>query len=130
MDSRKRYRKRAGQAVTAVQLNLQTSGFTYDKWGGVQTCKPGDWIVDNEGEIYSVDSASFAQTYQEVGPGRFVKIGTVWAEVAASAGEIRTKEGLTRYNPGDFLVFNNPDGSDGYSMTAERFHALYEEINE
>ncbi len=129
MPLRKRYRKRATQPVTAVQLNLEMSGFTYHKWGGVQTSKAGDWIVDNGGEVYTVDAESFARTYVQTSPGRYVKSAPVWAEIARGDGEIRTKEGTTRYRAGDYLVFNNEDGSDGYSMSAERFIALYEQFD-
>lgn len=127
---RKCYRKRADQLVTAVRLNLDTSGFEYRKWGSLQRCKAGDWIVENGGEVYTVDAESFSRTYVEVGPGRYFKAGRVWAERAKSGGEIRTKEGQTHYSAGDYLVFNDQDGSDGYSMPAERFLTLYEEMDE
>lgn len=128
MGLRKRYRKRPNQLVTAAQLNLDTAGFTYRKWGAMQHCKPGDWLVDNAGEIYTVDAQSFARTYVQTSPGRYSKSGAVWEEVAAVAGAIPTKEGKTHYNPGDYLVFNDSDETDAYSVTAARFEALYEEI--
>jgi hypothetical protein len=55
-------------------------------------CKPGDWLVSNDGDTHSVDHESFARTYQATGPGMYVKITPVWAEVARAAGEVRTKE--------------------------------------
>jgi hypothetical protein len=45
MDARQRYVRRASQFVIAVQVDLETDGFTYEKWGGAQTCKRGDWLV-------------------------------------------------------------------------------------
>ena len=42
MKNLRRYIKKADQFVIAVQLNLDTDGFTYDKWGSVQKCKKGD----------------------------------------------------------------------------------------
>ena len=51
MAARQKYLKREQAAVAAIQLNLETDGFTYRKWGGEQTCKPGDWIVDNGGDV-------------------------------------------------------------------------------
>lgn len=113
-----------------MQLNLDTAGFTYMKWGAMQQCKAGDWIVDNAGEIYTVDAQSFAASYEQTSPGRYIKSGVVWAEIAAAAGAIRTKEGKTHYNAGDYLVFNNGDEADAYSMPAARFEALYEEFIE
>jgi len=110
MSARRKYVKRATQFVVAVQLDLDTDGFTYRKWGGTQACKPGDWLVSNDGDTYTVDRETFARTYQPTGPGTYVKITPVWAEVARAAGEIRTKEGSTRYGVGDYLVYNEPDG--------------------
>ena len=45
---------------------------------------------------------------------------------AGSAGSIKTKEGETHYLAGDYLVYNNPDHSDGYAVSAEKFDAIYE----
>ena len=61
-----KYVKRPDQAVVAVQVSLESSGFTYEKWGATQQCKPGDWLVDNDGDVYTVDQSSFARTYQKV----------------------------------------------------------------
>jgi hypothetical protein len=63
MGERKRYRRRPGQPVVAVQLKLDTEGFKYRKWGEEQRCKANDWIVDNDGDVYTVDADSFARTY-------------------------------------------------------------------
>jgi hypothetical protein len=122
----KRYRRRERTEISAVQLSLNTDGFTYEKWGGTQRCSAGDWIVDNQGDVYTVAAESFARTYRCVGPGRYVKHARVWAEQATGSGTVTTKEGSTRFSAGDFIVHNARDGSDGYAMTKERFHALYE----
>ncbi|MCL4846856.1 MAG: hypothetical protein KJ066_10005 [Acidobacteria bacterium] len=126
MADRRKYRKRANQAVVAVQLALDTAGFTYEKWGGTQTCKAGDWIVDNDGDVYTVDRTTFERTYRDVGEGRFVKTTPVWAEVAREAGQVQTKEGVTHYDAGDYLVFNEEDGGDAYAVSAAKFEAMYE----
>ena len=123
--NRHRYMRRSGNPVVAVRLALQTEGFVYQKWGGEQRAKAGDWIVDNEGEIYTVDADVFARTYRQTGPGAYVKTTPIWAERATSAGSIQTKEGVTHYNAGDYLVSNNSDGSDEYAITAEKFESLY-----
>ena len=123
---RLKYVKRPQQTVVAVQLALETSGFSYEKWGATQTCKPGDWIVSNEGETYTVDQASFARTYRPVSPGVYLKATPVWAEVATAAGTVPTKEGETRYEAGDYLVFNEEQGGDGYAVPADAFNAMYE----
>ncbi len=126
MKNRRLYYKRPEQAVTAVQLELDTTGFNYHKWGAEQCCKQGDWLVDNHGDIYTIDADTFAKTYREISPGRFVKTTPVWAEIADSDGSIKTKEGESHYRSGDFLVFNNEDGTDGYCVSAEKFLAMYQ----
>lgn len=126
MNPRSRYRKRADLAVTAIPLALDTAGFTYRKWGGEQCCKAGDWLVDNEGDIYSVDAQVFERTYRRVGPGRYVKSTPVWAEVATAAGSVATKEGVSHYQAGDYLVANQADGDDAYCIGRAKFEAMYE----
>jgi hypothetical protein len=122
---RRRYLRRPDRPVTAVQLALDTDGFVYRKWGAEQRAKPGDWIVDNDGDVYTVDSDVFMRTYQKTAAGAYVKTTPVWAERVSHAGSVKTKEGSTQYQPGDYLVSNNPDGSDEYAMTAEKFESLY-----
>ena len=126
MSDRRKYLKRASQSVVAVKLALDTAGFTYQKWGGVQQCKPGDWIVNNNGDVYTVDRESFERTYRQVGAGNYAKIAPVWAEVAQAAGCVQTKEGVTHYCPGDYLVFNEEQGGDAYAVSADKFEAMYE----
>ena len=126
MGERRKFVKRPDQAVCAVQLNLETDGFTYRKWGDLQRCKAGDWLVDNDGDVYSVDQTTFERTYRRQDNGKFLKITPVWAEVAAEAGSVQTKEGATGYERGDYLVFNEADGSDGYAVSKQKFEAMYE----
>ncbi len=126
MKQRCRYYKHHDYAVTAVQLALDTPGFSYQKWGAEQICKQGDWLVDNDGDIYTIDAATFAKTYRQISPGRFIKTTAVWAEVAESDGRIKTKEGASYYRAGDYLVFNDRNGTDGYCMSADRFLAMYQ----
>ncbi|ALV43653.1 hypothetical protein AU252_22825 [Pseudarthrobacter sulfonivorans] len=126
MSELRRYRRRPGQYVVAVPLCLDTEGFSYRKWGGEQQCKPGDWLVDDDGDIHTVDADVFTATYRQIRRGAYVKSTPVWAEVAQEAGSVTTKEGRTYYNRGDFVVFNNEDGTDGYAVTADRFESNYE----
>jgi hypothetical protein len=126
MIGRLKYVKRTTQAVVAVQLALDTSGFEYRKWGGVQRCKAGDWIINNNGDIYTVDRETFERTYHQTGGGTYVKITPVWAEVAREAGCVQTKEGATNYAAGDYLVFNEEHGGDAYAVSAGKFEAMYE----
>jgi hypothetical protein len=126
MGERRRYRRRPDHPVVAVRLLLETDGFDYRKWGDRQHCKAGDWLVDNDGDVYTVDADSFARTYRPVGTGTYVKSTPVWAERCAEAGSVPTQEGRTHHAAGDFLVSNNEDGSDGYAIGADKFHELYE----
>lgn len=126
MTEKRRYRKKPRAFVSAVQLNLDTDGFTYRKWGGEQNCQTGDWLVENEGDTYTVREDTFAATYECVSPGVYRKSTIVWAYVAESAGAIETVEGKTHYTAGDYIVYNNEDGTDGYAVTAEKFTAMYE----
>ena len=122
----RKYARRADRSVTAVQLDLDTDGFTYRKWGGVQTASPGDWLVNNGGDVYTVERATFERTYRMISPGIYVKAQPVWARLADVAGKIQTKEGETHYRAGDMIVFNDEEERDGYAMTAETFEKLYE----
>ncbi|MGA2132855.1 MAG: hypothetical protein ABSH50_11230 [Bryobacteraceae bacterium] len=130
MDGRQKYSKRSTQFVIAVQVDLETDGFTYQKWGGAQTCKAGDWLVDNDGDTYTVDRDSFARTYRPTGPGTYAKIASVWAEVTKEAGAVRTKEGLTAYQAGDYLVYNEAEGGDAYAVSKTAFERMYEPSGE
>ena len=120
-----RYRRRPSQFVTAVRLKLDTDGLRYRKWGSEQVGKRGDWLVDNRGEVYTVDASSFRRTYKRLSPGVFVKTTPVWARVAAQSGKVKTKEGATRFRRGDVLVFNDVDEKDGYAMSAAKFRGMY-----
>jgi hypothetical protein len=120
------YRRKADQFVIAVQLDMQLSEFAYQKWGGEQRAKRGDWLVDNDGDVYTIEQDSFAKTYRRLRPGVYLKTTPVWAERASQAGVVKTKEGQSHYAAGDYLVSNNRDGSDAYCMPAEKFSALYE----
>ena len=122
---RRQYIRRSDKSVIAVRLALDTDGFVYRKWGGEQRARAGDWIVDNDGEIYTVDAEVFARTYRQTGPGSYIKITPVWAEQATHAGSIKTKEGLTHYGEGDYIVSNNSDGTDEYAISATKFETLY-----
>jgi hypothetical protein len=124
--TRRRFVRRPDRPVVAIQLAFDTDGLVYRKWGGVQRAKPNDWLVDNDGDVYSVAADVFAKTYRRTGPGTYVKTTPVWATRADHAGRVATKEGATSYQSGDYLVSNESDGSDAYAMSAAKFESLYE----
>jgi hypothetical protein len=123
---RQRFRRKPEQAVSAVRIALDFDGFTYRKWGDTQRAAPGDWLVDNHGDVYTVSAETFARTYREVSPGRWMKVVPVWAERAIEPGSVTTQEGRTHYETGDWLVSNRADGSDAYAISARKFEQLYE----
>jgi hypothetical protein len=122
---RAQYRKKANQYVVAVRLDLETDGIVYKKWGDTQRAKRGDWLVDNAGDVYTVDAEVFARTYEQVVAGVYIKTSSVWAEVAAQSGSVQTKEGRSHYAQGDYIVSNNENGDDAYCMSAEKFEEMY-----
>lgn len=122
----KKYRKRPTSVISAVQLDLDTKGFSYNKWGGNQVCKQGDWLVLNNGDTYTIDKETFDKTYESVSLGIYFKPGLVWVEMAEESGSIKTKEGETAYEAGDYLVYNNENGTDGYAVSTNTFHEMYE----
>src|SRR5215210_2582548 len=126
VSSRQRYVRRPDRPVAAVRLLLDTDGLSYRKWGGEQRAKAGDWIVDNEGDVYTVDAEVFERTYRRTGTGAYVKSTPVWAVRVSQAGSVKTKEGVTHYEAGDYIVSNNADGSDEYAMSAAKFATLYQ----
>lgn len=73
MDELKRYRRRKNATVVAVQIDLETDGFTYQKWGDVQVARAGDWLVNNNGSVYTIDSRVFERTYSEISLGLYEK---------------------------------------------------------
>jgi hypothetical protein len=122
---RRKYQKKANRPVIAVRLDLDTKGIAYRKWGAKQHAQRGDWLVDNGGDVYTVNGRVFARTYKRLSPGVYVKTAPVWAEIAAKAGSIKTKEGASHYRRGDYLVFNDRNGRDGYCVSAAKFKAMY-----
>ena len=122
----RKYRKKSGQFVVAVQLRLDTAGFTYQKWGGTQQCKAGDWVVDNDGEVYTIGAEQFEKTYTRTGDGTFAKNAPVWADRAITDGFLETAAGDQSYSSGDYLVSNSEDRTNVYSIEQNVFEKLYE----
>ncbi|MCP4366959.1 MAG: hypothetical protein GY797_22380, partial [Deltaproteobacteria bacterium] len=87
------YLKKSGNHVTAVRMDLIFDEFTYEKWDASQHGKPGDWLVNNNNDVYTVDNDYFRKNYKYVSPGVYEKIGAIWVEVAQEDGSIQTVEG-------------------------------------
>jgi len=80
-----RYRRKPDQAVTAVQVALEFDGLDYRKWGHDQHARAGDRLVENGGDVYTIEAESFAKTYRPVSPGRWVKSTPVWFPTTPTA---------------------------------------------
>ena len=122
----RRYIRRPDRPVAAVRIALETEGFRYRKWGAEQRAKAGDWLVDNDGDVYTVAHDVFERTYRAAGRGAYVKTTSVYAVPAEKAGSIRTAEGAAHYQAGDYLVSHSADGSDRYAVTRQKFESLFE----
>jgi predicted acylesterase/phospholipase RssA len=124
------YRQREGKQVIAIRLNLDLDAFRFRKWGGLQTAKCGDWLIERDGETYTVDGEVFARTYRQVGPATYIKQSNIWAKPAECDGVIKTREGETHYRQGDYLVWNDEAGLDGYAISKAKFETLYQLIGD
>jgi hypothetical protein len=93
MATSQKYLQRGQTQVATILLKLETDGFTCRQWSGEQTCKPGDWIVDNAGTVYTLDCNSFARTDRADSPDLYRKVAPIWAELAYHDDAIKTKEG-------------------------------------
>lgn len=122
----KYYRRKKNTSVTAVQINLETDGFTYEKWGGEQRCRAGDWLINNGDSCHTVSDSTFKRTYRQESPGRYAKHTRIRARKAIVSGKVSTQEGETAYAAGDYLIDNNEAGTDTYAMSEQKFHKLYE----
>ena len=109
--------------VTAIQLE---GDLTYLKWGGEQKAHKGDYLVNNNGDVYTIEKQSFNKTYKWVVSNSYSKFGSVWGFEASYDGAMSTKEGISEYKRGDYIVFNNEDETDGYCIKAEKFKDMYE----
>ncbi|SMF15447.1 Protein of unknown function [Alteromonadaceae bacterium Bs31] len=130
MADRKQYKKRPNFHMTAVQIDIEGPGIFYNKWGAEQHGKPGDWLVNNGGDIYTVENTYFKENYQEVSPGQFEKIGSVWAEVTTKDGSVPTLEGPSTYITGDYLVYDRQNGGAAYAVKKQHFERMYELMHE
>jgi hypothetical protein len=83
---RKTKRGRTTAFVTAVQLDLDTEGFRYNKWGGGKYANVA--IGSSTTTVTStVSQEAFAKTHQLISPGVYLKTASVWAEVAEMQGK-------------------------------------------
>ena len=123
------YRPREAATVLALRLDLELQCFQYEKWGGKQQARRGDWVVDKDGDVYTVTDSNFSRTYRLVRPGLYRKDAPVWACLAPSDGVVPSEEGSTAYQEGDYVVFHLPEDDLGWAMRAEEFLRTYEAVS-
>lgn len=123
---RKKYKRKYFDPVVAIRINLDTPGLIYEKWGGGQVGKQGDWLIQKGKEVYTIDSESFSKTYKKVSQGLYIKKAPVWSYRAAREGKIKTKEGHSQYKKGDWIVSNDSHFVDQYPLSDKKFRSLYE----
>lgn len=111
------------QAIQLTDISIQ-----YEKWGGVQVGKRGDWLLSKGGEVYTCDHGVFAETYRPIDgrPGWFVKVAYVDAVQMFADGKVKTLEGESAYLALDYLVTN--PGGDQYVIPRSKFEGLYDPV--
>lgn len=120
-----KYRKK--ETVIAIQLNLELKDgiFEYEAWGGPQTARRGDWLINRNGEeVYTCEADVFAETYEKVSPGVYRKTAAVEADECLADCKIDTLEGQSDCKAGDFVVTN--PGGDRYPVERGIFLDIYE----
>jgi len=117
--------RRRGE-VDAVRV-AETWTWTTDD-GNPMTAQPGDWrVVDDSGAVRSVAAEVFDESYREIAPGRYRRIGVFRARQVLVEEQIDTKENPATAHPGDWVV----EGVKGeqWPVPADQFARTYEEIN-
>ncbi|MGQ7787939.1 PGDYG domain-containing protein [Nesterenkonia sp. K-15-9-6] len=96
--------------------------------GAVMEAKPGDWIVDDDGQQWSVDAEVFAETYEAVSEGRYRKTGEVRARQIAQPTSLETLEGSDQLDAGDWVVQNA--SGECWGVSDARFRRRYQVLHD
>jgi hypothetical protein len=117
-----RYSKTA--EVTAIRVDHPFT-VTRDDWGGIQTGKPGDYLVCSEdGDAYPVDANVFYDTYEPTDAAhRYRKSATILAVQLTDTMTVDTLEGPETGHSGDWLA-ENP-GGDRWLIHDDVFRRTY-----
>jgi hypothetical protein len=116
--------------VTAIQIDFDKVSFTYHKWGSDQKATSGDWIVNTNGDIFTVPREIFARSYKMIGHGQYLQTGDVWVRHTIEPGFLKTNNGKVNYKAGDYLVFNDPEGNHGIVVKPNIFTEFYLPISD
>lgn len=125
MSAYRRYKRKGNEVVIAIQLDLDTEGFSYQKQGAERRCNAQDWLLSDRSGTYAVDDSTFARAFEEIGVGQYTMVGIVRAKVSDSAGHIRVGQRKVPHEPGDYLVWDESTQSIGYAVPKDWFEASY-----
>ena len=116
-----RYQRRG--EVTAEKRSRAWDWIT--KSGEMMHAGAGDWAVTgDDGRQWSVDAEVFDSTYENVGPKRYRRAGTVLARRAQRRETIATMEGDAVAEEGDWIV--QGEGGEQWPVHDGHFRASYQ----
>lgn len=110
-----------GGHVPARQLT-EAVQWTNEK-GEQLTGQPGDWLLGEGSERWTVIDSVFQATYQNIGEGLYEKHAPVRAVKLSDSLTLATLEGTITLEPGDWLVCNL--SGECWGMSDSQFTAKY-----
>lgn len=91
--------------------------------GSTMQAQPGDWLVQSEGDTWSVEDGIFRVTYEHLRDDLYRKVTPVLAVELPAAGTVLSREGMVEAEQGDLLVCNVT--GECWSMPKEKFFQRY-----
>lgn len=110
--------------VTATRLDERKIWRTAT--GSNLTAQPGDWLLCDGNDNWTVAADVFRATYRNLGGDQYAKFTIVRARQLSSRTTINTLEGPSLAEPGDWLV-GNP-GGDAWPVPRADFGRRYEKV--
>lgn len=111
--------------VHATQLDRSLSWNT--DHGSTLWGQPGDWLVETDGERWTVDGEVFQRTYEHLEADVYRKVTPVLAAKLAHPDSVESREGVVNAERGDLLVCNIT--GECWSVPACRFFQRYAPLN-
>lgn len=126
----KQYERRPDGLIIAIQirLDLEAGGIAYRKWDSEQWGKRGDWLINDDGDTYTVSAENFANDYELSESGLYRNTAKVWAEEATGSGFVEIRGGTAPFVEGNMLVFSDPDRKEGQVFFYNKFNRLYRPV--
>lgn len=94
------------ERIGLVQASRLTEPLNWTNYTGEEMHgRPGDWrIVDDAGNLRTATNRDFLSSHEQVGDGRWRRVGTYRAWQVNEAVVVRTREGNATARPGDWVV--------------------------